>query len=502
MDSFAKPDDRVSYVRSPEDPLGDPCMTSKLGSEQDPRCFDAQVELTRADARHRGSGSRGYTETRRERSVPLTYDRLVAYQPAPIGEEIPPSAVALAEQGLESRLVVYAGAGLSTAEPTGLPSGPKVAERLYDRLSPMFPSIRACPQNDLTAIADAVAALPSGKDALQSTVVHVAEFTRATPGYSHRVLALLMLEGVVDVLTTNWDNCIERGGGERISAVVTQHDLLNMAPKSVLKIDGCATQPRSLLMTSVDLTNPPAWVTDETRARLGNSVVVFVGIGDIAGYVRKRLEEAIANLGSVNNVRLVDPSIANWMGSEWSNLVGNLDIRHRFAQTADRFFDRLAAAYVMLQLGDIAAQLVDEPAMAALLAATTSGLMKYDALKVLEWLRRAAVVPKPGRAVLQDRAAAEGLLALGRLLGEDFTIEQDDLIVSPNGQYQLLVAVGVQPTSRSCVGRLKTSSKITSVGVFGRSKRRPSSRQVGLTGRRAEPAYPAILLITEMSSIW
>jgi hypothetical protein len=44
-------------------------------------------------------------------------------------------------------------------------------------------------------------------------------------------------EGVVDVLTTNWDDCIERGGGsERVSSIVTEHDLLHVAPKAVLKI--------------------------------------------------------------------------------------------------------------------------------------------------------------------------------------------------------------------------------------------------------------------------
>ena len=51
-----------------------------------------------------------------------------------------------------------------------------------------------------------------GIDALRNTVVQVAEFTSADSNYGHRVLALLLLEGAIDVLTTNWDTCIERGG--------------------------------------------------------------------------------------------------------------------------------------------------------------------------------------------------------------------------------------------------------------------------------------------------
>ena len=80
----------------------------------------------------------------------------MVYQPTTIGTGVPPYAVALAERGRAGRLVIYAGAGLSRAEPAGLPSGSQVAELVYHRLRVPFPEIDGCDPHDLTAVADAV----------------------------------------------------------------------------------------------------------------------------------------------------------------------------------------------------------------------------------------------------------------------------------------------------------------------------------------------------------
>jgi NAD-dependent SIR2 family protein deacetylase len=100
----------------------------------------------------------------------------------------------------------------------------------------MFPGLGACSPTDLTAIADAVATLPSGRDALLSTAARVAEFTSATPSYGHEVLAFLMLEGLLDVLTTNWDDCIERGGGEERVLGSTQQQLPCSERTSIVRL--------------------------------------------------------------------------------------------------------------------------------------------------------------------------------------------------------------------------------------------------------------------------
>jgi hypothetical protein len=374
----------------------------------------------------------------------------VTHTPAAIDVGVPPYAIALAELGRAGRLVIYAGAGLSRAEPAGLPSGADVAKRLYHRLHDAFPEIDGVDDTNLTAVADAVAALPNGEDALRFTAAQVAEFTAATPTYGHRVLALLLLEGIVDALTTNWDDCVERGGrSERVSSVVTEHDLLHVAPRSVLKIHGCATQPLSLLITSTHLEAPPTWVSDQTRARLGTSVVVFVGIGDVAGYVRKRLEEAIEDVGNVHNIRVVSPGINDgWDGSQWAELVPHLAADHRFAESADAFLEKLGAAYVHVTLAAVSAALQNDAALADAFDAASSGLRQHDPLTILEWARHAGVVPKAGVPVLSTEQMAEALLALGKLSGADIKITRDWTVETPDGPVEVLVAVGAQSAAR------------------------------------------------------
>jgi hypothetical protein len=126
----------------------------------------------------------------------------MVHHPSAINSELPPYAVALAQRARSGRLVVYAGAGLSFAEPAGLPSGAEVARRIHARLKDAFPVLAGVQEDDLVAIADAIAGLPGGEEALRLTAVEVAEFTTATPTYGHATLALMLLEGVLDVLTT------------------------------------------------------------------------------------------------------------------------------------------------------------------------------------------------------------------------------------------------------------------------------------------------------------
>jgi hypothetical protein len=374
----------------------------------------------------------------------------VVHHPSAINSGIPPYAVAIAERVRTGRVTIYAGAGLSFAEPAGLPTGAAVAEQIHARLKDAFPALNGVDRRDLVAIADAVAGLNGGEDALRLVAVQAAEFTTATPTYGHRVLALLLLEGVVDVLTTNWDNCVERAGSpETVPSVVTDHDRLHVAGRCVLKIHGCATRPESLLLTTDHLRAPPVWVVDETRARLGNALVVFVGIGDIAAYVSQRLSEAVTVIGSVDNIRVVGPSIVTaWEDSEWSNLLPMLPDDHRIAATADEFLEKLGGAYVNQCLADLAADLHTEPGVAEALVAAADGLRTHDARTVLAWARRAGVVAKTGVPVLSTESIAEVLAALGTLTGHEFTITRDSTIDTPKESFEVLVSVGLTPASR------------------------------------------------------
>jgi len=371
--------------------------------------------------------------------------------PVPMTNGVPPYAVALAERAMaRGRVAVYAGAGISMAQPTGLPNGTTLAQTIYSKLVTAFPSLNGIDQSNLVAVADAVAALPGGGDALRQTAAHATEFRTAKPSYGHRVIAYLALEGVIDVLTTNWDTCIERGGeSERLDAVVDQRSLSNGTQLSVLKVHGCATQPASLLITTDDLQNPPTWAREQTHARLGSAVVIFLGIGDVAGYVRQRIEEAIADVGDVSNIRVVSPSIVDrWTDSQWASVAPTLANEHRIPETSDKFLELFGAAYIHVALNSHVAALADDPHVAGDIRVAVDALLATDPLSLLRWARQSAVLASPGESVLRASEAARALAALGRLAGATIVFDQQQALGTGDGPVEVLIATGTVTSRR------------------------------------------------------
>jgi hypothetical protein len=336
------------------------------------------------------------------------------------------------------------------AQPTGLPSGAALAETIWGRLRTAFPILDGVDASDLTAVADAVATLPGGEDALRETAARSAEFRTARPSYGHQVIAHLLLEGVVDVLTTNWDDCIERGGvPERLHAVTDIHSLSRITPPAVLKVHGCASEPASLLVTTEQLTNPPRWAREQTQARLGSAVVVFLGIGDVAGYVKQRIEEAIYDVGDLANIRVVSPSVVErWEGSQWAAVAPGLASEHRIAAAADQFMDELGAAYVHVTLSTHLTALSQDPEVARSIHASVAALLATDSLAVLTWARRAAVAPQQGESILRSDTMAAALTALGHLAGTSITFTRNRTFATADGCVEILLATQTMPARR------------------------------------------------------
>src|SRR5207244_2620163 len=99
----------------------------------------------------------------------------------------------------------------------------------------------------------------------------------------------------------NWDRAIENGAvsvGYYLDATVTDQDRARPFVRTEYhKVHGCCSQPHSLLISSKQLETPPAWVEHEVGAKLGANTFVFVGLGTVGGYVRRRVEQVLEALG-------------------------------------------------------------------------------------------------------------------------------------------------------------------------------------------------------------
>src|SRR5262249_13863755 len=158
----------------------------------------------------------------------------------------------LARAALLGRVVIYAGAGLSVAPPACGPTGPRVANRLRPAVAQML-SLDEAELRDWTleALAQRVAdASPEQRPRLRELAAAAFDFRGIEPNYGHEVVALLLREGVFEVVTVNWDCAIERAGlgiALHIAGVATVQERLQLGQElPVYKVHGCAKRPPTL----------------------------------------------------------------------------------------------------------------------------------------------------------------------------------------------------------------------------------------------------------------
>ena len=375
------------------------------------------------------------------------------YEPDAMGNQQPVFAVELAEVAQQRPLAIYAGAGLSQASPTDIPDGAEIARRCHDRLidTLRLDELGCKDSSNLTSVSDA-AAQKGSLDLIRNIAVSVADFTSARPNFSHEILALLLLEGVVVVITTNWDDCIERAAGEeRILAVVSDQDRKQIRMAALLlKVHGCATRPATVLITTDDLAAPPTWVRDKVNVHLSNSYTVFVGTGDIADYARKRIQEAKDAIGTEGAIFVVSPNIqTEWNESHWAEILPDLPNEQRVSATSDEFLDHLAAACVRRMLREIFESLREEPAVADAFDRTRKAFDERTSVEALRWLRCCCVPHSPGTSATKQQAFTRALIALGTLG------KKDGVVLLPSGrakaadiEYEVLVAVDTVTASK------------------------------------------------------
>jgi hypothetical protein len=352
----------------------------------------------------------------------------------PLNAPVAASVVVLACEARNSTLAICGGAGISI--PAGLPSGRALAQTLHERFARVA-NYECTEPNDLLSVADAAARLPEGLAAVQRTVLELAPFSAASPQLAHRLLALLLAEGAVHLLLTNWDDCVERSWREYeyIPAVCDAFEAERLSGQFVVKIHGCCTQPESLLITSHQLDgDAPLWTRIFFAAELAQSTIVFVGIGDIAGYARKRITE-LAEIVDHARVRVVSPDIAAaWEGSAWKDLLPDLPEERRIEESAETFLDELAREWVMALVAELKAA-VEGPA--PWLEAVVEAFERLTAVQALVWLRRAAIRWKVGQSVVLAPAATSALEAVGLLARQPNVADIDPIRFIANSAVQV-----------------------------------------------------------------
>jgi hypothetical protein len=257
-----------------------------------------------------------------------------------------------------------------------------------------------------------MASLPEGLTVLQTKIVDLAPFDSVAPTLGHQLLALLLADGAIRLLTTNWDDCLERGWQEegRILAARDASEAEELRRPHVLKIHGCCSRPPTLLVTTEQLKDPPLWTKSTFSAEIKASTVVFVGVGDVAPYVREPIDELSAFIDGAR-VRVVSPSIVTqWETSQWKDVLPDLPPGRRIGATADAFVDELARGWLNHLVREL-----DNSGQPEWITACHAAFGALTAIEALRWLRRAATDWNIGESVVRSTEAIAGLKAIAVL---------------------------------------------------------------------------------------
>lgn len=327
---------------------------------------------------------------------------------------IEPELLSLVGPARDGTLLVYAGAGISID--SGLPTGATLSYELHRRIALLSIDLDGADEWDLLAVSDAVAAQPNGTAILQSEASRAFAFATAPPSPPHRALALLLLEGAIQMLTTNWDTCIERAvtAPDRIVSVVTSNERGQTQVHSLLKLHGCAYRVDTLLATSAQLAEPPLWAATEIAAGLTRDTVVFLGIGDVAPYVRHGIDAVVGELHNVSRIRVIFPNIhEEWSTSKWATVVPDFPESNKWDMRADQFAYGLLTGWVNSALADAqgAATSLGLADLPEAFAAVLTALRNHTADRVVSWLRRSFQGVRTGQSAMHSTNAREAFLA-------------------------------------------------------------------------------------------
>ncbi|HEU5106679.1 MAG TPA: SIR2 family protein [Solirubrobacterales bacterium] len=387
---------------------------------------------------------------------------IARHLPKPLSELPPASAPLLIEDGRNKRLVIYLGAGVSIPMPADGPRGNDVA----DRLRPLVAKMLGVEVDDLAdlsleALSERVGDDDANRlDELKQRAADAANFRNMEPNYGHEVLALLMREGIIQVVSANWDCAVEVAGGKAgipIEGVSRGADLDPPPVETLLlfKVHGCARRPETLVLTRAEVDEPELWARSRVQQALTGGTVVFLGLGTLGAYVSEPISEMVPRwIEGAASVHVVDPF---GLSEQWEDALGDHDEDVGIVVGSDEFLDDLIRAAVNHALSDVdrtaqelndteqkawSQQIIDGYEMLA------RGFLDCHGDAILRWWRDGVSASEHGSPFIFTPAGQRALICVSLLLAHDGgnpqTVGEDgDLTVrSPQRYFEIACQPG------------------------------------------------------------
>jgi hypothetical protein len=355
---------------------------------------------------------------------------LPSYSPASLSAVPDGRLTQLVQAAKQRRLVLYLGAGISMAPPSCGPKGTAVGDKLRPLVAKTLGvTEQALAGLTLEGLAQRVVDADPGKLAELKELAAVAfDFRGIVPNYGHTGAALLLREGLAELISVNWDCGVERAGLDariEIQGVANAAESIQIVTPNLplYKIHGCATRPRTLAISQADVDEPQRWAAGRTQSAVVGGVVAFVGLGTIGLYVKEPIPEVVATWASEANIMVVDPQLQD----SWRRALGDEKAKQvHLAREADEFFDELLRAVVLdaIRATEMAARDLAEhedwaKAMLAGFIAIRDALDGAQADSVMRWWRDGVNPNKAGKQFITEAEGRKCLMTVGALAALD-----------------------------------------------------------------------------------
>jgi hypothetical protein len=411
----------------------------------------------------------------------------------------------LVEAAKRRRLVLYLGAGISVAELSCGPKGSEVADFLRPGVAQMLDIAEdELATLSLEDLAQRVADEDGDRlDALRVRASEAADFVDLTPNFGHEAAVLLLREGMIRLISVNWDCGVELAG---LRASVGIRGIANATENGdiadgllLLKVHGCATRPRTLAITQSEVDDPQPWAVGRVQGALADGIVVFVGLGTVGLYVREPIEKLVEVWGKdAASVLIADPVLS----AAWEEALGSEAAAQAHIQcAADAFLDDLLRAVVLEALETTGQQIRALPQGERWVGDMQRGFEELRAAfgnakvdSVSRWWRDGVTSASNGTPFITEQGGIWSVMSIGLLAGQDggpievVGAHGRQTVASPSRYFEIVCKPGKPISEVERVGRHRILERISD-GVY-RDKRPISVVVPGAIGKFPSNSAP------------